>query len=205
MANNYYEATGVLVLDRVTPVIQALFGAFALDESHPGNGQAYIAQIAETTNPQWPDVLDGLEDLATQLGIPMPDDEGLSIPPLLELLAVHFRADEDEELGNLIDRHSFEDTADLDALFLIATRFDDGHHLTAIQFEGCWYCSKPRLFEFGGNGCYLTRGIRHGVPAVPAACTTGPSSHRMEAFLILPHRRFHPCHCDSKALTCAPC
>jgi len=51
MANNYYEATGVLVLDRVTPVIQALFGAFALDESHPGNGQAYIAQIAETTNP----------------------------------------------------------------------------------------------------------------------------------------------------------
>ena len=107
MANNYYEATGVLVLDRVTPVIQALFGAFALDESHPGNGQAYIAQIAETTNPQWPDVLDGLEDLATQLGIPMPDDEGLSIPPLLELLAVHFGADEDEELGNLIERHSF--------------------------------------------------------------------------------------------------
>ena len=46
MANNYYEATGVLVLDRVTPVIQALFSAFALDESHPGNGQAYIAQIA---------------------------------------------------------------------------------------------------------------------------------------------------------------
>jgi hypothetical protein len=160
MANNYYEATGVLVLDRVTPVIQALFGAFALDESHPGNGQAYIAQIAETTNPQWPDVLDGLEDLATQLGIPMPDDEGLSIPPLLELLAVHFGADEDEELGNLIERHSFEDTADLDALFLIATRFDDGHHLTAIQFEGCWYCSKPRLFEFGGNGCYLSREVR---------------------------------------------
>lgn len=133
---------------------------FALDESHPGNGQAYIAQIAETTNPQWPDVLDGLEDLATQLGIPMPDDEGLSIPPLLELLAVHFGADEDEELGNLIERHSFEDTADLDALFLIATRFDDGHHLTAIQFEGCWYCSKPRLFEFGGNGCYLSREVR---------------------------------------------
>lgn len=160
MANNYYEATGVLVLDRVTPVIQALFGAFALDESHSGNGQAYIAQIAETTNPQWPDVLDGLEDLATQLGIPMPDDEGLSIPPLLELLAVHFGADEDEELGNLIECHSFEDTADLDALFLIATRFDDGHHLTAIQFEGCWYCSKPRLFEFGGNGCYLSREVR---------------------------------------------
>ncbi|MBN0002054.1 hypothetical protein JTL74_32920, partial [Pseudomonas aeruginosa] len=34
---------------------------------------------------------------------------------------------------------------------------DDGHHLTAIQFEGCWHCSKPRLFEFGGNGCYMSR------------------------------------------------
>jgi hypothetical protein len=84
----------------------------------------------------------------------------LSIPPLLELLAVHFGADEDDELANLIERHSFEGTADLDALFLIATRFDDGHHLTAIQFEGCWYCSKPRLFEFGGNGCYLSRAVR---------------------------------------------
>ena len=40
MANNYNEGTGVLVLERVTPVIKALFGAFALNEGHPGNGQA---------------------------------------------------------------------------------------------------------------------------------------------------------------------
>ncbi|MCO2496577.1 hypothetical protein FA334_11190 [Pseudomonas aeruginosa] len=160
MANNYYEGTGVLVLDHVTPVIKALFGAFALDENHPGNGQAYIAQIAETNDPRWTDVLDGLENLATQLGIPMPDDEELSIPPLLERLAAHFGADQDGELENLIEHHQFEDGADLEALLLIATRFDDGHNLTAIQFEGCWYCSKPRLFEFGGNGCYLSREVQ---------------------------------------------
>ncbi|HBP5316138.1 TPA: hypothetical protein L5690_003457 [Pseudomonas aeruginosa] len=160
MANNYYEGTGVLVLDRVTPVIKALFDAFALDENHPGNGQAYIAQIAETNDPRWTDVLDGLENLATQLGIPMPDDEELSIPPLLERLAAHFGADQDGELENLIEHHHFEDSADLEALLLIATRFDDGHNLTAIQFEGCWYCSKPRLFEFGGNGCYLSREVQ---------------------------------------------
>ena len=159
MANNYYEGTGVLVLNRVTPVIKALFGAFALDENHPGNGQAYIAQIAETNDPRWTDVLDGLENLATQLGIPMPDDEELSIPPLLERLAAHFGADQDGELENLIEHHQFEDGADLEALLLIATRFDDGHNLTAIQFEGCWYCSKPRLFEFGGHGCYLSREV----------------------------------------------
>ncbi|EIU1299062.1 hypothetical protein V7I75_28375 [Pseudomonas aeruginosa] len=160
MANNYYEGTGVLLLNRVTPVIKALFGAFALDENHPGNGQAYIAQIAETNDPRWTDVLDGLENLATQLDIPMPDDEELSIPPLLERLAAHFGADQDEELENLIEHHQFEDSADLEALLLIATRFDDGHNLTAIQFEGCWYCSKPRLFEFGGNGCYLSREVQ---------------------------------------------
>ena len=160
MANNYYEGTGVLVLERVTPVIKALFGAFALNEGHPGNGQAYIAQIAETNDPRWTDVLDGLEDLAAQLGIPMPDDEELSIPPLLERLAAHFGADQDGELENLIEHHQFEDSADLEALLLIASRFDDGHHLTAIQFEGCWYCSKPRLFEFGGHGCYLSREVQ---------------------------------------------
>ncbi|CAM5345805.1 hypothetical protein AFAE65S_01307 [Alcaligenes phenolicus] len=160
MANNYYEGTGVLVLERVTPVIKALFGAFALDESHPGNGHAYIAQIADTNDPRWTDVLDGLEDLAAQLGIPMPADEGLALPPLLERLAAHFRAEQDAELENLIEHHKFEDSADLEALLLIATCFDDGHHLSAIQFEGCWYCSKPRLFEFGGNGCYLSREVQ---------------------------------------------
>ena len=120
MANNYYEGTGVLVLERVTPVIKALFSAFALDETYPGNGAAYIAQIAENNDPQWTDVLDGLEDLAVQLGIPMPDDEELSIPSLLERLASHFGAEQDAELENLIEHHQFEDSADLDALLLIA-------------------------------------------------------------------------------------
>lgn len=30
MANNYYDATGTLVLDKVTPVIKALFDGFNL-------------------------------------------------------------------------------------------------------------------------------------------------------------------------------
>ena len=72
MANNYYEGTGVLVLDHVTPVIKALFGTFALDESHPGNGQAYIALIAETNDPRWTDVLDGLEELHRHPLRPLP-------------------------------------------------------------------------------------------------------------------------------------
>jgi hypothetical protein len=160
MANNYCDATGVLMLDRVTPVIKALFGAFNLDETYPGNGQAYIARISESNNPVWDDVRGSLAELAAQLGLIVPnqDDEAM-IETLLRTMAVYFKADQNEELETLIEHHSFDDTADLEALFLIATCFDDGHHLEAIMFEGCWYCSKPRLFEFGGDGCFLSREI----------------------------------------------
>ncbi len=160
MATHYYEGTGVLMLDRVTPVIKALFGAFALDENYPGDGLAYIARIAETNDPQWSDVLDNLGSLAAQLGIPVPDGDAPMLAPLLERMAVHFGTDQDEELENLIEHHRFEDSADLEALLLIATCLNDGHNLVAIQFEGCWHCSKPRLFEFGGDGCYLSRELK---------------------------------------------
>ncbi|WP_338807024.1 hypothetical protein V8U11_08160 [Pseudomonas chlororaphis] len=172
MANIYYDATGVLILDRVTPVITALFGGFMLDANYPGNGQAYIARIAEDNSPSWDCVLDGLLDLAAQLDLPAPDmgdagDGGDADPDreplinvILDLIADHFGAGENEELANLIERHGFENDADLEALFLIATCFNDGHNLTAIQFEGCWRCSKPRLFEFGGDGRFLSREVR---------------------------------------------
>jgi len=160
MANNYYDATGVLMLERVTPVITALFGGFNLDESYPGNGQAYIARISESNDPQWSDVLEALIDLAAQLDLPVPDEDGTedtAMAAIIEALAKHFGTDQDPELQNLVENHQFEDSADLEALLLIASCFDDGHNLAAVQFEGCWHCSKPRLFEFGGEGCFLSR------------------------------------------------
>jgi hypothetical protein len=157
MANNYYDGTGVLVLDHVTPVISALFGAFLLDPDWPGNGQAYIARISETSDPTWSDIRDGLMRLAAQLDLPCPEEDEVPLTTLLQLLAGHFRLDNDGELNNLVDHHPFEDTADLEALFTIALCFDDGHGLRAIQFEGCWHCSKPRLFGFGGDGTFISR------------------------------------------------
>src|SRR3546814_12918630 len=134
MANHYCEGTGVLVLERVTPVIKALFGAFALDQNYPGNGAAYIAQITETNDPQWTDVLDGLETLATQLGIPMPDDEELPIPPLRDRLVAHFGAEQDGELETMSEHLHLDVSSDLDALLLIAPFLHDGHTLTTIPF-----------------------------------------------------------------------
>ncbi|WP_313024527.1 hypothetical protein [Pseudomonas lopnurensis] len=161
MANNYFDATGVLMLDRVTPVITALFGAFNLDETYPGDGRAYIARISESDDAQWATVLDALADLAAKLDLTVQDnDERAAIEAVLWTLAAHFSADQNEPLAQLIEHHSFEDNADLDALFLMASCFDDGHHLAAILLEGCWHCSKPRLFEFGGEGFFLSREVR---------------------------------------------
>lgn len=167
MAKNYFDATGVLVLGKVTPVIKALFGPFNLDESEPGNGEVYIAKIAENNGATWDDVLDGLNDLvsALQLAPPQTSGEALdaatTIEDFLYLLAAHFKVDQDEELGNLIEQYSFEDDADLNILFMIAQRFDDGHGLKAIKWEGCWHSDKPRLFEFGGNGLFIGKHYEH--------------------------------------------
>lgn len=160
MASSYYNATGVLMLDCVTPVITALFGAFNLDSSYPGNGQAYIAHTSESNDAQWRDVLDGLLTLAAGLDLPTRDEQEVTIQWVLEALSKHFGAEQDVHLQNLIKHHSFGDSADLGTLLLIASCFNDGHNLAAIQFEGGWHCSKPRLFEFGGIGCFLSREIR---------------------------------------------
>lgn len=159
MANNYYDATGVLILDRVTPVITALFGAFRLDATFPGDGEVYIARLSESDDPQWDDVLDGLVKLAKTLELSLPAGDELGMQAVLRALTKHFRADNREDLDQLIEHHSFEDTADSEDLFLIATCFDDGHGLAAIKLEGAWHCDKPRLFEFGGEGVFISREI----------------------------------------------
>ena len=157
MANNYYDATGVLVLDQVTPVITALFGGLKLDASYPGNGEVYIAQIAEDSGAHWDDVCEDLVALAQSLGLSVPSEGPPTMDDVLAVLSRHFGTDQDEDLQHLIEHHRFEDDSDLDALFLIATCFDDDHHLVAIQLEGCWSCSPSRLFEFGGPGCFISR------------------------------------------------
>jgi hypothetical protein len=159
MANNYFDATGVLVLDKVTPVIEALFGDYWLDKSYPGKGRAHIAKISESNDPQWDDILANLQELVARLGLPVADAADDSIADYLRILALHFGGDQDMYLGNLIEGHSFENSVELPVLFKIARHLDDGHGLRAMKIQGCWYCSKPRLYEFGGFGEYYGRHI----------------------------------------------
>ncbi|GKS92202.1 hypothetical protein [Acidovorax sp. SUPP2539] len=156
MADNYYEATGVLVLDRVTPVIRALFSEFRLDAEYPGNGEAYIA-LRSDSSPSWDDLRETLIDLAAPLGFTPSPDSITPIGEVLQVLGNHFCADGDTALDSMIQRDDFGDAADIKDLFLLATCFDDGHHLREVRFEGCWRCDRPHLFEFGGAGHYMSR------------------------------------------------
>lgn len=156
MATNYFDATGVLSLEQVTPIIHALFGCFDVDDAWPGNGAAYITWSTDSGGPQWNEVLLGLIDLAARLDLPSSDDEP-TVKSVLVLLAAHFGAAQDAELMRLIEQHVFEDAVDLATLFFIAVRFNDGHNLVALSYEGCWHSSKARLFEYGGDGGFLSR------------------------------------------------
>jgi len=151
MANNYYDATGVLVLARVTPVITALFGGFKLGQPDPNSGETFIAQVAESNHPHWDDILENLVELASNLGLSLPAGSNGLIEDYLRALASHFGADQSVEIQNLIEQTDFEDGAELGLLFDFAVHFDDGHGLKAMQIEGCWHCDKPHLFEFGGD------------------------------------------------------
>ena len=166
MSNNFWDMTGVLVLNKVTPVIKALFGAFELDPTYPGDGRAYIANMAESTNATWAAVLENLQELADELDLTLDteDDQNMAetASKTLTALATYFKVGQPETLVanlGLTKPSDFEQDVDLATLFAIAKAFDDGHGLTAYAPEGCWHCDRPRLYEFGGSGEYRSSNV----------------------------------------------
>lgn len=149
MANNYYEATGTLVLDIVTPVIQALFGGFKLGAKYPGDGECYIATLSEVNEPNWNDIRQALAALARERGLAPPEGVHDDADAWLRALCADFGAQDDKLASEIA---GFEDSVWVGDVFQIAQQLDDGHGLKAVKLEGCWHCSKPRLFEFGGAG-----------------------------------------------------
>ncbi len=156
MANDYYDMTGTLRLKQQTGVIDALFGGLRL-ESEPAGAISFRCMSEEDTM-SWDAIFEALEDLASNLNINAPFGSSTTDDPkgdLLWALAAHFNASQNEELASLIDAGGFDDDASLDALFVLARAFDDGHGLTGIQYEGAWICDKARLGHFGGDGGFI--------------------------------------------------
>ena len=153
------DATGVLILDRVTPVISRCSAPFASMRAIPATGGLYRSprrdqrSAMERRARRSADA--GRSARSARTGRRRrrdgeDRDAELSMPALIDLIAPHFGADQNQDLANLIEHHPFEGSADLDALFLIATCFDDSHHLVAIQLEGCWRCSRHGFSSSAG-------------------------------------------------------
>jgi len=167
MANNYYDMTGVLVVQTITPIIEALFGALNMDATEPGegSGECYIANMAEDTDATWAPILEELTELVRGWGLHTDGDEDLTMATCLVKVGEKFKLDPNttgKDLAKIIESNDFENDADLSVLFALATLFDDGHGLTAIRTEGCWRCDRPRLFNFGGEGLYISKNVQAG-------------------------------------------
>lgn len=170
MADSYYEGTGVLVLQQVTPVIKALFTGFQLDPRYPGNQRAYIAMQSFEGLPEWDNIHKSLVALAHELELTC-IDEGVPIERLLVQLSEHFlskrhgvdisatREAFDESMQVILESIHFDDTPDLKDLFVLAHLLDDGHGLERIEFEAGRTCSKLWLGEFGGDGLFISKEV----------------------------------------------
>ncbi len=161
MANNYYDSTGVVVLEKTTPIIKALFGCYNLDETEPGDGSAevYIAQVAEDNSIRWDEIFEALTERLIEWKVVSENEAPEDMETCLAMVGAHFGKAEDPDLLSIIESGSFTEDSDLMTLFDLAQIFDDGHGLREIRMEGCWHCSKPRLFNFGGDGMYVSKNL----------------------------------------------
>jgi hypothetical protein len=162
MSDSRYAAAGVLQLERVTPVIRALFGAFHLRPCAGDKGRARIGLAVGEAFPRWADVLVRLSELGARLGFTRPERNRTDAPDAVAILfawAGHFSVERDERaLRELGAYRRADEAADLQHLFELARRFDDGHHLTVLQLQGGW--QGRRLHEFGGEARFYSREIR---------------------------------------------
>ena len=153
MANNYFEGTGVLFLSKVTPVIEALFSANDVKEEDFDNGEVYVHSDGSV---MWPD--ESLKMLANdlKLGIPEAADDDDSAE-VLKALATHFGSMNHPLVSGLKKELPDEFvTLDLEDLVELAKCFDDGHGLTGFAITYAQYCDKPRIWEFGGFGQFVS-------------------------------------------------
>lgn len=133
MASKPVVPTAVLILMRVTPVIQVVFGAYKLATGFVASGKVYLkGELSQ----DWREVLGHLQSLARLLKLTdaegAGDDVKADLVVVLHGLARAFQTDADSPLWALIERLDITQKVTLDELFVIARAFDDGHDLTSF-------------------------------------------------------------------------
>ncbi len=160
MANYSYGASGVLFLDEVTPVVRALFGEHHLQNPTPPYRCAKISVRTEFGEPFWSSILPHLRLLAEERGILLAPPFEPTVRSLLKALAVSFRVDHDEEITQLLERSAFSGPADIRVLYQLCSKFDDGHHLRKLLYQGSYGCDEPIPLAFGGSAYCMSQHAR---------------------------------------------
>lgn len=157
MANSYYDATGYIVVKKVTPVIESLFSHLNLDQKAGGlePGQVYIGDIAEDSDSQWSNVIEALTtELAPTLKIDLDGTEEAAA--VLEKIAAYFKVNPLAFRTDCIEDIDFDEEAGYEQLYKLAEYFDDGHGLSKLLMQGCWHSDRAPLGGFGGNCILVT-------------------------------------------------
>lgn len=139
------EATGILMLERITPVITALFGGYAQQITTCQDG--IIIKLWEDMPPSWRQVHLALVQLGNTLDMPIPHKAKSTIKGQLDWFAWFLREEESSDLKALLREHSFEGMADIETLFMLSDILNDGHGLFALRFEGLLPRGIPALLQ----------------------------------------------------------
>lgn len=133
--NNERQISGVLVVQKLTPVISTLFSGFQLDLTRLPNGHLYFSKSAKAADLLWSELHRHLRSLIRQMGLTPKLNSVGSIWEYLLALATHFDTHRDPELLNTLTNLNFDGQVHPSALFFFATRFNDGHGLRAMKFQ----------------------------------------------------------------------
>ena len=160
-----FLANGVLVLDKVTPVITSFFAPFnlarfmpfTLDLPYsPPNGEALIEVRSTIGGLTWADVYQSLPPLLRSLSI---DTRRLSeddLPAALKLLAAHFHVHTDPTLVEIFRSCCFEGGVDFATMFRVVRRLNDGHGLRAIKLNVARCGGYREPLDLGGTSLFIS-------------------------------------------------
>jgi hypothetical protein len=178
MIQRYFLATGVLVLQRVTPVINALFSGYRL---HPAPPDSNVS--TSPTIPTWHEVHRALIRLTAELSIDASLDVITDLRSTLLCLATYFGSSDEPELLDLIESHRFTGDADLETLFALAGHLNDGHGLRSIKFN-----AGPRQGDLAYSAAHLGHQmldlLSDVLQMIPDETRLRPLRHRMARLII---------------------
>lgn len=153
--------TGLLILEKVTPVIISLFGLFHLSRIKKYKNRVYISRRA-TNDVSWSKIQHRLNRVLPDLGLHMPKESHCITYYLRELILQMrnnpaYTDDQVLYLEHVVCMEGGNGYAEFEQLFKIALALDDGHGLQSIHYESAWHGKGFHLFQFSGEGLYATK------------------------------------------------